>query len=113
MKTFLALFVFCLLVGAQTTGTVTVTTLRTVTATAGPVTCTFTNPAPPAFQMECKVNGVVRLTQNATPAVGAASGVVGSYVESGENISWIVTQPTAGVVNWDIAANGVRQTGTF
>lgn len=97
---------------AQTTGTVAVTTLRTVTATAGVLICTFTNPNPPAFEMRCTVSGAVKLQQTATPAVGAG-GVTGQFNEGAEAITWIVTQPTAGVVGWDIAANGVRQTGSF
>lgn len=112
---FAALVVLVLLaisLKGQTVGTVAVTTLRTVTATAGPLVCTFTNPNPPAFEMRCTVAGVVKLTQNATPAVGAG-GVAGQYNEGAEAITWIVTQPTAGVVGWDIAANGVRQTGSF
>lgn len=97
---------------AQSTGTVAETTLRTVTASAGPLVCTFTNPSPPAFEMRCTVGGTVKLQQTATPAVGAG-GVVGSYSEGAEIITWIVTQPTAGTVNWDIAANGARRTGVF
>lgn len=97
---------------AQTTGTVSEATLRTVTATAGPLVCVFTNPATPEFTMTCAVSGQVKLTQTATPAVGTG-GIVGSYVEGAESITWIVRQPTAGTVVYDIAANGVRRTGSF
>ena len=97
---------------AQTTGTIVVTTLRTITATSGNLICTFVNLSPPAFDMECVVGGVSKLKQTATPAVGTG-GVAGSYSEGAENVTWIVTQPSAGVLNWDIAAKGVRQTGSF
>jgi len=97
---------------AQTTGTVSEAVQKTVTATAGPLVCVFTNPNPPEFVMTCRVGGVLKLTQTATPAVGAG-GVVGSYVEGPENITWIVRQPTAGTVSYEIAANGVRRTGSF
>lgn len=96
----------------QTAGTVSEAVQKTVTATAGPLTCVFTNPNTPEFTMTCSVSGTVKLTQTATPAVGAG-GVVGSYVEGPESITWIVRQPTAGSVTYDIAANGVRRTGSF
>lgn len=108
----LATLLFAAILNAQTTGTVAETTLRTVTATAGALVCVFTNPNPPAFDMRCTVGGVVKLQQTATPAVGTG-GVAGSFVEGSSNVAWIITQPTAGAVNWDIAADGTRKTGVF
>ena len=103
---------FASLLSAQSTGTIVVTTLRTITATSGPLVCTFVNLSPPSFDLECTINGTTKLKQTATPAIGTG-GVVGSYSDGAEIITWIVTQPTANVVNWDIAAKGVRQTGSF
>lgn len=101
-----------LLIGAaQQPGTVTVT--NTVTAVAGPITCTLSNPAPPAFSMTCAAPGGATLKQDATPAVGATSGIVGSFNVGADAVTWIVKQETAGAVTWQVGANGVMKAGSF
>ncbi|MBK8200293.1 MAG: hypothetical protein IPK75_18255 [Acidobacteria bacterium] len=96
---------------AQQPGSVTVT--NTVTAIAGPITCTLSNPAPPAFSMTCSAPGGATLKQDATPAVGATSGIVGSFNVGADAVTWIVKQETAGAVTWQVGANGVMKAGSF
>jgi len=98
-------------------GTVTRTSITTVTATAinggSTMICIATNPALPALHLVCSVNGVVRLTEDVTVQVGAGVGSVGSYVEAGNTVTWQFTQPTASNFAYDVAANGVHNTGNF
>lgn len=109
MKKLFVLFAsICL---AQTPGTITVGV--TVTATAGNVTCAISNPAIPAFHTECKVDGNVVLTQDVTPAVGVTNAAVGTFKEGTNIITWLVQQPTAGKLTWQVVANGTQQSGTF
>lgn len=96
---------------AQQPGQVTVT--NTVTAVAGPITCTLSNPVPPAFAMTCNASGGATLKQDATPAVGAMSGIVGSFNVGADAVTWIVKQEMAGAVTWQVAANGVMKAGSF
>ena len=104
---------------AQAAGSVTQTTVLTVTAAApaaagsSQLTCQFSNPSKPTVHVVCSQNGGQVLTMDATPAVGATSGVVGSLNLSGNAITWIVQQTTAGNVTWQIAANGTAGQGTF
>ena len=109
-KTFLML-VLTMAATAQTTGVITVTTVRTVKAVAGDMVCMFASVNANGFNTECKVKDVVRHTSSATPAVGTA--VLGSLHENNDSITWIVTQPVAGTIRWEIAANGERLTGDF
>jgi hypothetical protein len=48
-----------------------------------------------------------------TPAVGAAIGANGGFVDGGSQVGWIITQPTAGVINWQVSAGSTVQTGSF
>jgi len=102
---------FALAALAQQPGTVTVT--NTVAAVAGPITCTLSNPSPPAFSMACTASGGATLKQDATPAIGPTSGIVGSFNVGADAVTWIVKQETAGAVTWQVAANGVLKTGSF
>jgi len=108
MRTLILFFAFAAL--AQQPGSVTVT--NTVTAVAGAITCKLSNPAPPAFTLACNASGAT-LTQSATPAVGATSGIVGRFNVGADAVTWIVKQETAGVVTWQVAANGVMRAGRF
>lgn len=102
---------------SQTGGSVTETSLKTVTAAAGTgstaVICVFTNPATPTVHTECRIGAALVLTQDSTPAVGATNGAVGSFVNAGNSVTWMVQQPSAGNVTWQIAANGTMKSGTF
>ena len=104
---------------AQAAGTVTQTTVLSVTAVApaaagtGQLTCVFSNPAKPTVHVVCSQAGGTILSMDATPAVGATAGVVGQLNLSGNTITWIVQQPTAGNVTWQVAANGTAGNGTF
>lgn len=116
MKTLCLLLICGLIAGGQTTpGIVTVGT--TVTATSGSgataVSCVFSNPARPTIHTVCSVAGVAALTQDATPAVGSTNGVVGTFVNAGNTVTWVIQQPAAGSVTWQIAANLTSQSGTF
>jgi hypothetical protein len=93
-------------------GTITTTSLSTIIGTAGTIICTFTNPSPPAFHAVC-VAGAASMTQDVTPAIGATSGAVGSMNAAPNAITWVVQQPTTGVLTWQIAANGTAKSGTF
>jgi len=106
------LFLFIITtLAAQQPGSVTVT--NTVTAVAGPVTCTLSNPSPPAFSMMCSAGSGALMKQDATPAIGPTSGIVGSFNVGPDAITWIVKQEVAGTVTWQVSANGVLKTGTF
>ena len=98
---------------AQTAGTVTQTALTTVTATAGAIVCVFTNPARPTIHTACAQSGATVLTMDATPATGSTSGAVGSINLAGNSVTWIIQQPTANAITWQIAANGTSASGTF
>lgn len=107
------------LVAQAPAGSVTQTTVLTVTAVApaaastGQLTCQFSNSQKPTVHVVCSQSGGTVLTMDATPAVGATAGVVGSLNLSGNAITWIVQQPTAGNVTWQVAANGTAGNGTF
>ena len=97
-----------------------ITVTSTVTAVAGPVTCTFSAPSKPAFTASCSNAGTVFLTANGTPAAANTAGVVVSGVVSGNNVTAIFTQGLAGtnVLNWSVTASpsggtAVSQSGTF
>jgi hypothetical protein len=100
---------------AQPAGTIIKVSVNTITAVAGVVNCTFTNqvPAlPSGVSMTCHA-GTDTMTQTAVIPVGNASGVAGSFASSADNVTWVLTQPTAGTINWQIAANGASQSGTM
>lgn len=105
----LVLFISTLV--AQQPGSVTVT--NTITAVAGPVTCTLSNPSPPAFSMACSAGSGALMKQDATPAIGPASGIAGSFNVGPDAVTWIVKQEVAGTVTWQVSANGVLKTGNF
>ncbi len=114
-QTILALLIVPAALWGQAVGTVTVSS--TISAVAGTgtsaVTCVMSNPAPPGVHMTCAIGATVVLTQDTTPAVGATNGAGGSFVSSGNTVTWLIQQPTAGTFTWDIVANGVRKTGTL
>lgn len=122
------MFVMALLVAgaaqvhAQTpaAGAVTQTTVTTATAlapagatTATQIQCQFSNPQKPTVHVVCTQNSVTVMTGDWTPAVGATNGAIGSINLSGNAVTWIIQQLTAGSVTWQIAANGTSQSGTF
>lgn len=108
-------FLLVLSAWAQTAGTIAKTTISTISATAGVVSCTFTSqqPAlPTGVAVSCKA-GTAILDQTSVIPVGNTSGIVGSFHSGSDAITWILKQPTTGVVTWEVAANGVSQSGTF
>jgi hypothetical protein len=112
MRRLIALLALC--AAAQTPGTITIgtTVVATAGSGAGSVSCTFSNPASPTVHTAC-TSGTATLSQDSTPAVGSTNGAVGSFVNGSNNVTWIIQQPTAGSVTWQIAANGTSKTGTF
>ncbi len=106
----LGLFLVALGLFAQTPGTVLVA--LNVTAKAGAITCVFSNAAKPTIHTVCTA-GTSNLTQDSTSAVGSTSGAVGSFQVAGDSVTWVIQQPTAGNVTWQIAANGTMQSGNF
>ena len=112
MKTVGLLF-FAALAFGQAPGTITIAS--SITAVAGTVTCTVSSSIPAAaggVHFACK-DGTGSLTQDAVIPVGSTSGIVGSFNSGSDAVTWIVQEPTAGVISWQIAANGVMKTGTF
>lgn len=116
LKAMILMLVAALVACAQS-GSITRTTMTVITATAvnGPSTmvCVFNNAAAPVLHAECKVNGTVRFTSDVDVKVGSAIGSVGAYVEAGNNITWIFTQPTANNFHYEVAANGQSDQGNF
>ena len=113
MKILLSLVPFILL--AQTPGTISKVTISTVNATAGTVSCTFQSQLPllpTGVSVSCKA-GTAGLDQTSVIPIGNTSGVVGSFHSGPDAITWIIKQPTAGSVSWEIAANGIAQSGVF
>lgn len=115
--TLLALFCAILMSG-QTPGTVIATTTNTtiVIGTASTVVCRLTNftPQPSSgVHVECLVNGVqVMVMDSVVPAL--TSGLVGSFSNTGNIVTWIVTKPIAvGPYAWQMVANGTMSSGTF
>lgn len=97
-------------------GTVTSTSAATVTAATVTVTCVMTNSSPAlpsGVHVVCKIAGNTVLTMDSV--VGAATnGVVGSFTNAGDTITWLLTQ-LAGqtLISWQMVANGVSKAGTF
>ena len=120
---------FAVLLRAQTlSGTVTVTTSIAAVASTAPATgnpppntgCTFapapnTTPSAPQIQVTCNNSaGVPLLAGTIFPTPGSTNGTTVSVVQSGNNVTGIFTQPTAGgPVNFSVAANGVLKTGSM
>ena len=111
-----AALLFPFLAVAQAAGTITVTTSVVAVAGTGAtgVSCTISNPTRPTIHIACSIGGTVVLTQDATPAVGSTSGIVGTFLNAGVNsVTWIIQQPTAGTITWNVTANGTTQAGSF
>ena len=117
MKKLISLIVLLVAVMfAQTPGTVTKSTVNTVTAVAGAVTCVLTNSVPATAtgpSMVCK-DSITTITQSGMVPVGSKSGTVGSFNSAGDSVTWILTQLDASSpVSYQIVANGVASTGSF
>lgn len=101
---------------AQTTGTVAQTSTSSVIGTAGTVICTLTNstPAlPSGVHVVCTNAGASVLVMDSVVPTGT-NGMVGSFGLTGNTVTWIVNQPTAGGPwAWQMAANGAGKSGTF
>lgn len=100
---------------AQTPGAINKTTISTISASAGTVSCTFTSQSPAlptGVSVSCKA-GAAGLDQTSVVPVGNTSGIVGSFHSGSDAVTWMLTQPVAGSVSWEIAANGTSQKGTF
>jgi hypothetical protein len=101
---------------AQTVGTIAVSTISTVTATAGPLVCVLTNstPAlPTGIHVACTNSGATVFTADSVVPTGT-NGLVGSFSLAGNSVTWIVNQPTGQTsFSWQMAANGVGKSGTF
>jgi hypothetical protein len=100
---------------AQTAGTISTTTVSTITAAAGAVSCTFTSqvPAlPSGVTIACRA-GTAALDQASVVPAGNTSGIVGSFHVGADAVTWMLKQVAAGGVSWEISANGATQKGTF
>ena len=119
MKRFFTLLLLGVsLLGQAPPGSITVTTTVVAAAPAGQasgtqVSCTFSNANRPSIHTTCALGGTIYLVEDATPAVGSTNGTVGSFTVGTNAVTWILQQPTAGNVTWQIAANGTSQSGTF
>lgn len=115
MKTLL-LSLLAVIAAAQTTGTVAQSTTSNVVGTAGTLVCTLTNstPAlPSGVHVVCTVGGAAALTLDSVVPTGT-NGMVGSFANAGNTVTWIVNQPTGQAnFSWQMAANGVGKSGTF
>jgi len=101
---------------AQSTGTITTSSVTSVTGTAGPVVCTLTSttPAPASgVHVTCTSSGVLALTMDAVIAPGT-NGMVGGFTVGLNTVSWLVTKPsTSEPYTWQMAANGKGASGVF
>lgn len=115
MKTTLSLL-FTSLAWAQSTGTVTQSTTSNVVGTAGTLGCTLTNSTPSlptGVRVVCTVGGTVALTLDSVVPTGT-NGMVGSFANAGNTVTWIVNQPTGQAnYSYQMAANGAGKSGTF
>lgn len=97
-------------------GTVTQSTISTVTAVAGTVTCTLSNTNPvlaSGIHAECKIGANKVLVMDSVIPSGN-NGIVGSFSDSGNIVTWLVNQPTGQTnYSWQMAANGASKSGTF
>lgn len=99
-------------------GTVVVQTTIVATAGSDPataVTCTIT-PMPDlkGADMTCRIGAAIVQTASITPPVGAGAGVQGSCVQGTNNVTWLLTRPTAtGTASWQVVANGIGKSGAF
>lgn len=116
MKTLLLSLLFATLVWAQSTGTVTQNTTSNVVGTAGTLVCTLTNSTPSlptGVRVVCTVGGTAALTLDSVVPSGT-NGMVGSFGNAGNTITWIVNQPTGqSNFSYQMAANGTPKVGTF
>lgn len=91
------------------------TTSTTVTAVAGPVTCTFFSASPvPATGIAVKcADSVTSVTSSGLPPAGSTSGIVGQLTSAGNSITWAFTLPTAGgPISYSIVATPSGGTGS-
>lgn len=92
------------------------TSTTTLVATAGTASCTFTSSIPQqpsGVHAVCTVGGVTILTMDTVVPTGPSNGIVGVFnPTTGNSISWMFTQP-AGVVNYQVTANGQLSQGSF
>jgi len=95
MRLLVLLFAALSITSAQTPGTINVT--QNVTATAGTLSCTFSNPARPTIHVSCTGGGST-YAADVTPAVGSTNGYVGSLNAAPNAITWAIQQPTAGTI---------------
>lgn len=112
---YLLFVILAVVARAQSPGSFTRTTVNTIAATAGALTCTFANqvPASPAgTHVEC-IAGSTSLKQDSVLAPTPASGQVGSFHSGPDAITWVFTLSTSGIVNFQLAANGQINSGTF
>lgn len=100
---------------AQTPGTIVVST--TVTGSSGAastiVTCVLSTPAKPAVHIVCSIGPAQVLVSDTTVVVGAQSGASGTFSNSGNAVTWIITRPDVTTITWQVSANGTSQTGNF
>jgi len=86
--------------------------LTVVTANAGWIVCTVTNPQPQIVRVVCSEHGTAQHTYDIPLSVGPRS--IGGHYASGEDkITWEVSEPTAGVVQWTVTADWVSRSERF
>ena len=90
-----------------------ITVNSTVTVTSGAITCVFSAPNRPTVHAVCTLPSSTIHTSDVTPTVGSTNGDVGTVVSGGSSITWAITQPTAGILNWQITDGTNTQNGTL
>jgi len=106
------------LAGQVVPGTVTVNSYYTITAATSTIKCVLHRKSAEVANINCTVAGVSMMSATMTLAPSTSStpgnGAVGSYVNAGNNITWIVSQPMGQtLLSWQMAANGTQKSGTF
>lgn len=116
MKTLLLPLLLAALADGQSTGTVAQSTTSSVVGTAGTLICTLSNSTPSlpsGVHVVCTVSGTVALTLDSVVPTGT-NGLVGSFANAGNTVTWLVNQPTGqATFSWQMAANGSAKIGTF
>lgn len=110
MKTLLILLCGCVYLQAQAPGKVLANLeTHTVTATVGPIACTFSKPRPDRVNADCSANGV-RVIQTARPEVGMLNSSTGNMIVGNDQINWVFQMPVEGQIHYTIGANGNQLT---
>lgn len=119
VRRFRRLFVFLIaaIASAQTPGVITVTRQYSIAVTAGGLKCTVSTTTQGATVSAYCYSGTTLVFNSSTTVFAPtpqANGAAVSYSYNGDNMTGLFWRPTNGQsVQWQIAANGTSQQGTF